>query len=141
MGKNHNKLIRCFFDKFLRKILQRTKGGMRVNAIKCLHPLFSSFQTHITIFTTNRCEKCTSRIWCWDWNLQPPVHASSWVSSHNHLTRAPTQNVFNVKLLVYSGRSMLYLLMHDLQVHLIKMCPPSCGPEFESRVDHRRLTF
>ena len=36
--------------------------------------LFSSFQTHITIFTTNKCEKCPSSIWCWDSNSQPLEH-------------------------------------------------------------------
>ena len=37
-------------------------------------PLFhvvSYFQTNITIFTTNKCEKCSSRIWCWDSNPRP----------------------------------------------------------------------
>ena len=33
---------------------------------------FRSFQTNIiTIFTTNKCEKCPSRIWCQDLNPQP----------------------------------------------------------------------
>ena len=33
---------------------------------------FWSFQTNIiTIFTTNKCEKCPSRIWCQDLNPQP----------------------------------------------------------------------
>ena len=33
--------------------------------------LFLFFQTHITIFTTNKCEKCPSSIQCQDSNLQP----------------------------------------------------------------------
>ena len=33
--------------------------------------LFSSFQTHITIFITNICEKCQSSIWYWDSNPRP----------------------------------------------------------------------
>ena len=37
-------------------------------------PLISSFQTNITIFTPNTCEKCPSSIWCWDSNPQPSVH-------------------------------------------------------------------
>ena len=109
MGKNHNKLIRCFFDKFLRKILQRTKGGMRVNAIKCLHPLFSSFQTHITIFTTNRCEKCTSRIWCWDWNLRPPVHESPPITTWPGLP-PKTSSTLNF-LCIRAGRCCIYWCM------------------------------
>ena len=34
--------------------------------------LFSSFQTHITNFTTNKCEKCPSSTRCRDSNPQPP---------------------------------------------------------------------
>ena len=37
-------------------------------------PLFhlsSSFQTHIIICTTNKCEKCPSSIWCQESNSQP----------------------------------------------------------------------
>ena len=36
--------------------------------------LFLSFQTHITIFTTNQCEKCPSSIRCWDSNPRPLEH-------------------------------------------------------------------
>ena len=32
---------------------------------------FSSFQTDITILTTNKCEKCPSSIQCWDSNPRP----------------------------------------------------------------------
>ena len=38
--------------------------------------LFSSFQTLITIFTTNKCEKCLSSIRCRDSNSQPLEHES-----------------------------------------------------------------
>ena len=41
-----------------------------------LFHLFSSFQTNITIFTTNICEKCPSSIRCWDSNPQPLEHES-----------------------------------------------------------------
>ena len=38
---------------------------------------FSSFQTNlITIFTTNKCEKCPSSIRCWDSNPRPLEHES-----------------------------------------------------------------
>ena len=39
-----------------------------------LFNLFSSFQTNITILTTNKCEKCPSSIW--DSNLQPSDYES-----------------------------------------------------------------
>ena len=35
-----------------------------------LFHLFLSFQTNITIFTTDLCEKCPSSIRCWDSNRQ-----------------------------------------------------------------------
>ena len=41
-----------------------------------LFHLFSSFQTHITIFSTNKCEKCPSSMWCQDSNSQPMEHES-----------------------------------------------------------------
>ena len=41
-----------------------------------LFHLFSSFQTQITIFTTNKCEKCPSSIRCRDSNTQPLAHES-----------------------------------------------------------------
>ena len=38
---------------------------------------FRSFQTNIvTIFTTNKCEKCPSSIWCRDSNSQPSDYES-----------------------------------------------------------------
>ena len=43
---------------------------------------FSSFQTNVTVLTTNKCEKCPSSIQCWDSNPRPR-------SYHNHYTRAP----------------------------------------------------
>ena len=45
--------------------------------------LFSSFQANITILTTNKCEKCSSSIRCWDSNPQPLKHESP------PMTRAP----------------------------------------------------
>ena len=44
--------------------------------IKTLFRLFLSFQTNITIFTTNKCEKCPSSIRSWDSNPQPSEHES-----------------------------------------------------------------
>ena len=37
---------------------------------------FLSFQTNITILTTNKCEKCPSSIRCWDLNQHPLEHES-----------------------------------------------------------------
>ena len=37
---------------------------------------FSCFQTNITIFTTNVCEKCPSNIWCWDSNAPSSEYES-----------------------------------------------------------------
>ena len=41
-----------------------------------LFNLFSSFQTNITMFTSNTCEKCPSSIQCWDSNPWPSGHES-----------------------------------------------------------------
>ena len=38
--------------------------------------LFSSFRTNITIFTTNKCEKCPSHIQRQDLNPRPSEHES-----------------------------------------------------------------
>ena len=38
--------------------------------------LFSSFQTHITIFTTNKCEKCPYSTHCLDSDSRPLEHES-----------------------------------------------------------------
>ena len=41
-----------------------------------LFRIFLFFQTHITIFATNKCEKFPSRIHCRDLNLRPLEHDS-----------------------------------------------------------------
>ena len=41
-----------------------------------LFHLFSSFQTQITIFISNKCEKCPSIMWCQDSNSQLLAHES-----------------------------------------------------------------
>ena len=48
--------------------------GNAVQSFLNPRPLFHYlhlFQTKITIFTTNKCGKCPSSIWCWDSNPQP----------------------------------------------------------------------
>ena len=42
-----------------------------------LFRLFWPFQTNITIFTSNICEKCPSSIWCWDSNPRPSQHLTT----------------------------------------------------------------
>ena len=41
-----------------------------------LYVYFPLFNTNITTFTTNKCEKCTSSIRCWDSNPRPSEHKS-----------------------------------------------------------------
>ena len=53
----------------------------RATGSKMDHPwplfyLFSSFQTNVTIFTANICEKCPSSIWCCDSNPQSSENES-----------------------------------------------------------------
>ena len=45
-------------------------------AILGLFRLFSSFQTNITIFTTNKCEKCPSSLCRWDSNPRTSEYES-----------------------------------------------------------------
>ena len=54
----NDQICRCFF---------KNKNGP--SPLPLFH-LISSFQTSITIFTTKKCEKCQSSIWCWDSNPQ-----------------------------------------------------------------------
>ena len=46
-----------------------------------LFHLFSSFQTHIAIFTTNKCEKYSSSIQGWDLTSRPLEHESPPIST------------------------------------------------------------
>ena len=55
------------FSKFWQKYVVLSKIDMS----RPLFRLFSSFQTNIAIFTTNKCEKCPSSKRCWDSNPQP----------------------------------------------------------------------
>ena len=69
-----------------------------------LFHLFSSFQINITIFlifTTNKCEKFPSSIWCRDWNSQPLAHESPTITTKTGL---PTKLV----LVTTRTRYLLY---------------------------------
>ena len=55
---------------------------------------FPKRQTNITIFTSNKCEKCPSNIRCWDSNPRPSEHESSHITTRpglppNHLSPFP----------------------------------------------------
>ena len=50
--------------------------SVKMGQPRSLFDLFSSLQTHITFFITNKCEKCPSSIRCWDSNWQPLEHES-----------------------------------------------------------------
>ena len=79
-----------------------------------LFHLFSSFQTHITIFTTNKCEKCpSSRRYC-DSNSQPLENESPPITTrpglpplHNSFARHPFAHFVND------------LLLNNLQLQII----------------------
>ena len=59
-----------------------------------LFHLFLSFQRHIiTIFTTNKCEKCPSSIWCRDSNSRPLEHESPPITTRPGLKL----NIFSVR--------------------------------------------
>ena len=63
------------------RLRQRSNHFPKIMCFNLANPslffhLFSSLQTHITIFTANKCEKCPSRIWCRDSNLRPLEHES-----------------------------------------------------------------
>ena len=47
--------------------------------------LFSSFQTHITIFTINKCVKCPSSLRCRDSNSRPLAHESHPITTRPEL--------------------------------------------------------
>ena len=77
--------------------------------------LFSSFQTNITIITTNQCEKWPSGIWCWDSNPQPLEHESSPITTRPGQYLLFRYNQLNTLLL---NNALLYLGLnkwHDLQ--------------------------
>ena len=59
--------------------------------LRPLFQLFLSFQTHITIFTTSKCEKYPSIIWCQDSNSRPLKHESPPITTSPGL---PPQNGF-----------------------------------------------
>ena len=59
---------------------------------------FRSFQTNITIFTTNHCEKmsCQYRIQCWDSNPRPSEYESPPITTREGV---PPKNI-NLMLIV-----------------------------------------
>ena len=57
------------------------KKGFEKWANPFLFFIYFAFQTHFTMFTTNKCEKCPSSMWYRDLNSRPLEHESL---SHNH---------------------------------------------------------
>ena len=57
-----------------------------------LFHLFSSFQTNITIFTPNKCEKGPSSTRCWDSNPQPLINESPPITTKPYTLR--TNSIF-----------------------------------------------
>ena len=107
--------------------------------------LFSSFQTQITIFTTNKCEKCPSSIQCQDLNSRPLEHDSPPITTRPGLPPAllficrkrpfyqfsysQCQNCFGFALLRLDKKLFLWekvifsycVSVHSVQVFNIKM--------------------
>ena len=61
----------CWMGSTLTTLFFKKMGQLRP-----LFHLFSSLQTHITIFTTKNVKKCSSSILCWDSNSRPLDHES-----------------------------------------------------------------
>ena len=55
---------------------------------------FRLFQTNITIFTKNKCEKCSSSIWCWDSKPRSLKHESPPIPTRSGL---PSSIIFICK--------------------------------------------
>ena len=103
----------------------RTEGRLlsEATSLKMGHPrplfcLFSSFQTNITHFTTNICEKCPSSVRCWDSNPRTSEHESPHITTWpvflyfvKFVYHLPTQIPFRsvgFHLLISTFRTYLY---------------------------------
>ena len=78
-------------------------------------PLFSfilSFQTNITIFTANKCEKSLSSIWHWDSNPQPLEHESPPLTTRPELPRTWLIIILYLVLKVFSSCDELQTRIH-----------------------------
>ena len=125
--------------------VQREKTTKRVISqgffLKKGHPrtlfhLFSSFQTNITIFTTNKGENYPSNIWRWDSNpqpLKPPVTTRPWLPPIiSQLSRAvasnirclqfePSQQKNGIKIMFLQMNTFGLLWLHLLCFRLFKL--------------------
>ena len=77
-------------------------------AIPAPFPLFSTFQTNTTIFTTN---KCPSSTWCWDSNSQPLEYESP------AITTRPWLPSFICHIFPISFISVLPFLLSSLSIN------------------------
>ena len=66
-----------------------------------LFHLFLPFQTNITIFTANKCEKCPSSIWCQDSNSRPLEHESPPITTRPGLCFIQLNGKYAVSLPTY----------------------------------------
>ena len=81
---------------------------------------FSSFQTNITCFIPNKCEKCPSSKQCWDSNPHPSEHESPPITTWGGLlhNEGPTN----------------FLLENWTSSKLLKLLEPASGSETASRI-------
>ena len=80
--------------------------------------LFSSFQTNITILTTNTCGKCPSSMQCWDSNSRPLEHESPCITTRPG--HPPYLIYFFVTLSLYLSKSSLTLFFARLGVRCVE---------------------
>ena len=89
----HQSVCLCMKKSDIERV--RTRLTLTVARLYCLvkmgqprplFHLFSSLQTHITILTTNKCEKYPSSIWCWDSNSRPSDDESTHITTRAGLS-------------------------------------------------------
>ena len=91
--------------------------------------LFLSFQTNITILTTNQCEKvlCPSSIWHQDSNPQPSEHESPPITTRQVLP--PNRNEPLVRYLISlppRSLSAWYVHFRNQKMKYIQRCGTQC---------------
>ena len=88
--------------------------------------LFSSFQTHITILTANKCEKYPSSIRCWDSNPWPLEHESPPITTRpGH----PPKPLFSLHPCLVAQNDLFYRAEKNF-VKVVKMFLNLIRPEF-----------
>ena len=114
------------------------------------------FSTNITIFTTNKCEKCPFSIWCWDSNTHPSEHVSppittrpglppcdSFASAMEYSTTSITNGVhFQFRFLIKFIKTGLAFLLLSSNWKVIKSTfkPPKIFCRLERAEERERET-